>query len=238
MLVLDHITQTCELDEFVYHEMLTHVPLVAHGRARRVLIIGGGDGGALREVLRHPVERATMVELDPDVVRYCRKYLPSVSAGAFDDPRTELIFGDGAEYVRKTRETFDVVITDSPDPIGPAKVLFSIGFYRDVLRVLSPHGIAVRQAGSAMLQGGELPAARRKLRRVFPNVGVYLAAVPTYVGGLFSFLMGAKAPGGLQLSRQQIENRLRRLRLKTRYYNAEIHRACFALPNHVKERLK
>ena len=238
MLVLDGITQACELDEYVYHEMLAHLPMLAHGNCKRVLIIGGGDGGILREVLRHPVERVVMVELDEEVVLACKKYLPTLSAGAFDDPRAELIFDDGAKYVRKTPEKFDAVIVDSPDPIGPAKVLFATRFYKDVLRVLAPRGVAVRQAGVPSLQGEELTYTVQRMKSVFPYTGVYLAPVPTYVGGFFSFVMGARTAGAFRVSGKRLEERFKKAGLKTRYYNAEIHRACFALPNFVKELVK
>ena len=235
MLVLDGIVQTCELDEFIYHEMLVHVPMVSHGGCRRVLIIGGGDGGALREVLRHPVERAVLVEIDSEVVRACRRHLPSLSAGAFDDERAEVVFEDGARFVKGTGERFDAVIVDSPDPVGAAEVLFGTRFYRDVFRVLRPGGVAARQSGAVMLQPSELAAATARMRKVFRHVGVFLAAVPTYAGGFFSFVMGSRCADAFGVSANRVEERLRKIGLKTRYYNAEIHRACFALPNYVKE---
>ncbi len=238
MLVLDGVTQTCELDEFIYHEMLTHVPLVAHGRCKRVLIIGGGDGGATREVLRHPVEAAVVVELDKHVVQCCRRHLPSLSEGAFEDQRVDLVFADGAKYVREANEPFDAVLVDSPDPIGPARPLFASRFYRDVLRVLRPGGVMVRQAGSAAFQRDELAAAYRKVQKVFPHVRVYLAAVPTYAGGHFSFVMGSQSSRVFDVSANRLAGRIRRLDLGTRYYNAEVHRASFALPGCIQEFLK
>jgi len=238
MLVLDGVTQTSELDEFVYHEMLTHVPLIAHGACKQVLIVGGGDGGILREVLKHPVERVVMVEIDADVVRQSRTHLPMLSQGAFDDDRVELLFGDGAAYVRDAREKYDAVIVDSPDPVGPAQVLFSKRFYTDIQRILTHRGVTVRQAGAPMLQGDELSSTTKRMRSVFDPVGVYVAPVPTYVGGFFSFVMGAQTAGAFRVSGKRLEHRLRKAALKTRYYNAEIHRACFALPNCIKELVK
>ena len=126
VLVLDGVVQTTEADEFIYHEMLTHVPIIAHGAARRVLVVGGGDGGMIEEVLKHRrLEQVVMVEVDRSVVELCKKYLPTLSQGAFDDPRLQLIIADGSEYVSQTTQLFDVIIVDSPDPLGPAINLFS-----------------------------------------------------------------------------------------------------------------
>ena len=238
MLILDDITQATEKDEFIYHEMMTHAPLVAHGACKRVLVIGGGDGGMLREVLKHPVERVVQVEIDEEVVRACREHMPTLSAGAFDDPRTELVIADGAKYLRGTDERFDAVLVDSSDPVGPAKVLFQTRFYRDLLRVLTPRGVVSRQCGAAMLQPGELADCAGRMGRVFPHTAVYLAAIPTYVGGLFSFVLAGRAPGAFRVPKKRLEDRIRRLRLRTRCYNADVHHAGFALPNYVKEILK
>lgn len=235
MLVLDNITQTTEMDEFVYHEMMVHAAMVGHGSCRRVLVIGGGDGGILREVLKHPVEKAVQVEIDAEVVAACRKFLPKLSAGAYEDRRTELIIGDGARYVRETDERFDLVIVDSPDPVGPARVLFAPAFYRDVLRVLRPGGMMVRQSGTPALQAGELQYTMARIRKVFPHSAVFLAPVPTYVGGFFAFAAGAKSASWRRAGKACIAERIRRLRLKTKYYNADIHAACFALPTYIKE---
>ena len=238
MLVLDDITQTTEFDEFVYHEMMTHVAMVGHGRCRNALIIGGGDGGILREVLAHPVERAVQVEIDSEVVAFSKKHLPGISRGAYDDPRTELLIGDGADYVKHCEDRFDVVIVDSPDPVGPAKVLFETPFYRDVVRVLRRGGLMVRQAGVPHLQPDELQYTMKRMRKVFPATALAVAPVPTYVGGFFTFAFGATASTPLRRSRRFAAERIHALGLKTRYYNEEIHTACFALPNHIKELLK
>lgn len=144
---LDGITQVTEKDEFVYHEMMSHVPILAHGNAKKVLIIGGGDGGVLREVLRHKtVEKCTMVEIDRSVVDMCVEYLPMISAGAFDDPRTDLVIADGAKFVAETDERYDVVIVDSTDPVGPGAILFSEEFYKNAKRCMAGGGIIVTQS--------------------------------------------------------------------------------------------
>ncbi|MEQ8611829.1 MAG: polyamine aminopropyltransferase, partial [Parvibaculum sp.] len=148
MMALDGITQVTERDEFIYHEMMTHVPILAHGAAKRVLIIGGGDGGILREVIRHrSVEHVTMVEIDPAVTDFCKKQLPQISAGAFDDPRLNLVFADGAKFVEDTDDSYDVIIVDSTDPIGPGEVLFREEFYRAAQARLTPGGVIVTQNG-------------------------------------------------------------------------------------------
>ena len=235
MLVLDDIVQTTELDEFIYHEMMTHVAMFCHGGCHRVLVVGGGDGGMLREVLRHSVEKAVQVEIDEEVVAACKKYLPGLSHGAYEDPRAHLVIADGARYVRETDERFDLVIVDSPDPVGPARVLFRAAFYRNVARVLRPGGLMVRQAGVPMLQARELKSALAAIRKVFPYVSVYLAPVPTYIGGFFAFAVGALSAAPLRASSKQIRERLRKSPVKTRYYSEAIHKACFALPGYIEE---
>lgn len=230
-LVLDGVVQTTEGDEFIYHEMMTHVPLFAHPNPRRVLVIGGGDGGIAREALRHPgVEQVTMVEIDPDVITACRRYLPTICGRAFQDRRLTVVVDDGAQYVRTTTARFDVAIIDSPDPIGPATVLFVTEFYRNVARVLRRSGLMVRQTGSLALQPREIGEAAQRLRRVFRTVAPYLAAIPTYIGGLFGFLFASDTVHPLRATPAQLETRYRRARLACRYYSPAIHRACFALP--------
>ncbi|OGX39926.1 MAG: spermidine synthase [Omnitrophica WOR_2 bacterium RIFCSPHIGHO2_02_FULL_68_15] len=237
-LVLDGVVQTTERDEHIYHEMMTHVPLIAHPRPRRVLVIGGGDGGIAREVLRHPtVEAVTMVEIDPDVIKACKRHLPNICGRAFSDRRLQVIVEDGAKFVRTTDQRFDVAIVDSPDPIGPATVLFAMEFYRNVARVLRGPGIMVRQTGSLFLQPTEIVEADRRLRRVFAHVAPYVAAIPTYIGGFFGFLLASNQVQPLRATPAQLETRYRRARLACQYYNPAIHRACFALPASVRARL-
>ena len=234
-LVLDRVVQTTEGDEFIYHEMMTHVPLIAHPQPRRVLIIGGGDGGIAREVLRHPsVEQVTMVEIDPAVIQACRRYLPKICGRAFRDRRLQVVVDDGARYVRTSQERFDVAIIDSPDPIGPATVLFVTAFYRHVARLLRRSGVMACQTGSTFLQPWELTGTYRRLRRVFKIAMPYVAAIPTYVGGMFGFLFASDQVQPLRVTPAQVEARIRRARLACRYYTPAIHRACFALPANVR----
>jgi spermidine synthase len=234
VLTLDGVVQTTEGDEFVYHEMLTHVPLMAHGAARRVLIIGGGDGGMAREVLKHAsVEALTMVEIDRGVVDMSREHLPSLSAGAFDDPRLDLVITDGARYVAETDQRFDVIIVDSTDPIGPGEVLFTAAFYADCKRCLTAGGIVVTQNGVPALQGWEVTNSYQRLGRSFADVSFYVAAVPTYQGGFMALGWASDDPAKRRLDAAEIERRFAPLGIATRYYTPAIHQACFALPKFV-----
>jgi spermidine synthase len=234
VLTLDGVVQTTEGDEWIYHEMMAHVPIVAHGAARRVLIIGGGDGGMAREVLRHKsVERLTMVEIDAGVVAFSRQYLPGLSAGAFDDPRLDLVIGDGAAYVAEAADRFDVILVDSTDPIGPGEVLFTDTFYGRARGRLCEGGILVTQNGVPFLQPDELRNTMRALRALFSDATCYLATVPTYAGGPMAFgwaTDGDARAAGLA----RIEARVAEAGLACRYYTPEVHEAAFALPGYVR----
>ncbi len=232
VLVLDGVVQTTEADEFVYHEMLTHMPIVGHGAVVEVLIVGGGDGGMLEEALKHPVERVTMVELDPQVVNVCRQHLPEICGDAFDDPRTDLIIGDGAAYVAETDRRFDLIIVDSPDPIGPAQPLFEHGFYDNCRRILREGGLLVTQNGVPFFQGEEVRRNSRAFASLFPHWGFYVAPVPTYYGGHMAFGWASESCDLARVSVAAIRERA--APLVTRYYNSEIHAASFALPNNVR----
>ena len=236
VLVLDGVVQTTEADEFIYHEMLAHVPLFAHGAARRVLIVGGGDGGMLREALRHrAVERVVQVEVDPDVIDTCREHLPNHSAGAFDDPRVEVVIADGARFVSGTAERFDVVIVDSTDPEGPGAALFGSGFYADCRRSLAPGGVLVTQNGVAFLQPEVARGTARAFDGQFRDWGFFSAAVPTYAGGLMLFGWATDDPSLRTVSVETLRERCTAAGIRTRYYNPEIHKASFALPQYVRE---
>lgn len=234
VLALDGIVQATERDAFCYHEMIAHVPLIAHGAAREVLIVGGGDGGALRDVLRHrTVERATMVEIDAGVVDLCRTHMPELSAGAFDDPRTDLVIGDGLEYVRGTDRRFDVIVVDSTDPIGPATPLFSDAFYGDCRDILTDDGVVVCQSGVSFVQPDEARGTIGRMRRVFPDAALYLAQVPTYAFGFMTLGWGAKSARPRATDAATIRDRFNAAKIETRYYTPDIHMACFALPGYM-----
>jgi spermidine synthase len=237
VLMLDGVVQATERDEFIYHEMMTHVPLFAHGAAKRVLVIGGGDGGILREVLRHPIEQVTMVELDPDVVAVCRKHMPSLSKGAFDDRRTRLLFTDGVKFMAESAESFDVIIVDSTDPIGPGEVLFTESFYADCRHRLTSGGVLVTQNGVPLLQPEETTTTSRRLGRVFTDSGFYVAAIPTYVGGLMTMGWASDNPALRRQSTDVLDRRFRAAGFETRYYTPALHIASFVLPAYVERLL-
>jgi spermidine synthase len=229
VLVLDGIVQTTERDEFIYHEMITHVALMAHGAVRDVLIIGGGDGGTLEEVLKHrSVARATMVELDPGVVDLARKYLPGISRGAFDDPRSELIFSDGVKFVADTAQQFDVIIVDSTDPFGPGEVLFTQSFSADCRARLRPGGIVVAQSGNPFMERERLRACLARLGNVFQDTSFILTSVPAYLGGPFVFAWGSDDPAKRRLSPAQLA--ARPLPEGLRCYTPAVHAAAFVHP--------
>jgi spermidine synthase len=229
VLVLDGIVQISERDEFIYHEMMAHVPLVAHGGTREVLIIGGGDGGTLEEVLKHPgVERAVMVELDSRVVEIARTHLPDVSRGAFDDPRSELIFSDGAAFVAETERRFDVILIDSTDPTGPGEVLFSRDFYANCRRSLRPGGILVAQSGNPSIEQDRYRQCYGRLSKVFADAGFYLSSVPTYMGGPFAFAWASDDTAKRFLTAARLAERWCPPGL--RCYSPEVHAAAFVLP--------
>ena len=238
MLLLDGIVQTTEKDEFIYHEMMVHVPILSHPNPERILIIGGGDGGILREVLKHSsVSSVTMVEIDSEVIDLCQEYLPMINAGAFEDERTNLVINDGAVFIKETKDKFDVIIFDSPDPIGPARVLFSEEFYSNLQDHMTSNGILVRQTGSIHLQSDEQREAYGLLAGVFSYTEPFVFAVPTYVGGFFSAMFSSDSINPLNMDISILEERVARNRLETRYYNPGIHIGAFHVPRFFKERL-
>jgi spermidine synthase len=236
ILTLDDVVQTTEGDNFIYHEMLTHVPILAHGAAKRVLIIGGGDGGMARAALQHKsVEHVTMVEIDAGVVDFSKEYLPMLSDGAFDDPRLNLVINDGAVFMKETSEKFDVIIVDSTDPIGPGEVLFTDTFYGHAARALTEDGIIVTQNGVPFMQGDELTGTLRAFQALFADASCYLATIPTYAGGPMAFGWGSHSDKARNVSLSDLEARFAAAGIETGYYNPEVHKAAFALPNYVKK---
>ena len=239
VLALDGVIQTTQADEFVYHEMLAHVPLIAHGDVRRVLIIGGGDGGVLREVVKHPtVTHVTQVEIDGDVVELSKHYLPSLSQGAFDDPRLELIIGDGIKYVAETKARFDVIISDSTDPFGPGEVLFTADFYRGCRSCLNPGGVLVTQNGNMFDQFDEILGTAERLRALFNDASFYSAAVPTYIGGVMAFAWGTDNKALRCETLDVLRDRFAQAGVTTRYYTPEVHQGAFALPRFIIEAIE
>lgn len=239
VMTLDGVVQTTERDEFVYHEMMAHVPILAHGNARSVLIIGGGDGGMLREVARHAsVEHITMVEIDGAVIDMAKTYLPKHSDGAFDDPRLDLVIADGMDFVRETTDKhFDVIISDSTDPIGPGEVLFTEDFYGQCKRIMTPGGVIATQNGVPFFQIDEVQHTARRMGRHFTDQTFYTAAVPTYYGGVMTFAWGSDDVSLRKVDLDILRQRYADSAITTRYYTPEIHQASFALPRYVSEAL-
>ena len=234
MLLNDGLVMVTERDEFVYHDMIAHVPLFTHPNPKKVLVIGGGDGGTAREVLRHKsVEKCVMVEIDEMVVNACKEFIPQTSC-ALDDPRLELIIGDGIKYVKETNEKFDVILVDSTDPIGPAEPLFNISFYQDINNRLSEDGIVVSQGESPFY----FPEMQQKLlgikKEVFPISTIYNFSNLTYPGGLWSFTVGSKKYHPVKdFSAAKVKDS----GLTFEYYNEGIHQAAFAIPSFMRKNL-
>ena len=239
VMALDGVIQTTERDEFVYHEMMVHVPMLSHGDAKKVLIIGGGDGGILREVLKHQnVESVTQVEIDQQVIDMCIQYLPNHSAGAYDNPKANIVIADGVDFVNECTEKFDVIISDSTDPMGPGEVLFTSRFYQGIKNCLNDGGVFVAQNGVSFMQTDEVTTTHQRLSPLFKEASFYSGAVPTYVGGIMTF---AWATDNLELknvSLETIEQRYQTASLTTRFYTPSVHKGSFALPQYVLDAIK
>jgi spermidine synthase len=235
VLVIDNIFMTSEYDEFLYHEMLAHPALTTAPSIERVLVIGGGDGGTVREVLRHPeVKECVMVELDELVVEVSKQYLPGIGA-AWDDPRLDLRFIDAIEYVKTSKdEKYDVVLLDGTDPVGPGAVLFDETFYRGCKRMLNDGGVMALQSESPLLMMDIFVETQRKLRRLFSEAHPYLGPVPLYGTGTWSWTWCSDTGEPLR----PIQERQEAIVEGCKAYNAELHQGMFALPSYVKRALK
>ncbi|WP_104372352.1 polyamine aminopropyltransferase [Desulfocucumis palustris] len=232
MLLLDNIIQTTVADEFVYHEMISHVGLNTLPNPRKVLVVGGGDGGSIREIIKHKsVEKAVLVEIDGKVIEAAKKYLPEISC-ALDDPRVEVLVDDGIKHVKENKNTYDMIIVDSTDPIGPAEGLFGAAFYQDVHDALTEDGIFVAQTESPFFNRELIPRIYNDVASIFPLARLFLANVPTYPGGLWTFTMGSKKHDPVKVDISKLPD------LNTRFYSPEIHRTCFVLPPFVQELIK
>ncbi|MGI6093783.1 MAG: polyamine aminopropyltransferase [Veillonellaceae bacterium] len=235
MLVLDGVFQTSIFDEFVYHEMIAHVPLVTHPNPKNVLVIGGGDGGTIREVVKHQtVEIAEMVEIDGMVVDVCKKFLPEISTALINNhPKLRLKIGDGIQHMKEAENKYDVIIVDCSDPIGPGEGLFSHAFYQEVYKALKEDGLFVQQTDSPLYNQPLIKRLHKDVTSLFPIARTYLAHIPLYPGGMHCFTIGSKKYDPVKVDAAKcsaIEG--------TRYFNEEIFKGCFALPNFVKEFLK
>lgn len=227
-LVLDGIIQTTYTDEFIYHEMLAHVPLASIPEPRRVLVIGGGDGGTVREVLKHPVDKVDLVEIDGEVIRVSKEFLPRL-ASALNDPRVCIHVEDAIEYVKSCSDKYDCVLVDSSDPVGPAVGLFSEEFYRNIAGILSPDGILAAQTESPLFNQELIKGVFTQLKGIFPQTSFYWCNVPSYSIGPWSFALAKKtdSPRGALRNPEDC-----------RYYTEEIYQAAFTLPGYFKALLK
>jgi len=239
LMTIDGMVMLSEKDEFVYHEMMTHVGLFAHPDPRRVLIIGGGDGGSAREVLRHPgVQLVDMVEIDEAVVRASKLFLPEV--GDFDNPKLNVLYEDGIAFVKNVTEPYDVIIIDGSDPVGPAEGLFKKDFYDACYNALTDNGVLTAQTESPWVPSyhESISGLFTILDEVFTVSQMYLAYIPLYPTGMWSMAYASK--GIDPLSKEvitRVEQGLPTLNAKMKYYNKEVHQGAFAIPNFVKKLL-
>jgi spermidine synthase len=235
-LILDGLIMVTEKDEFIYHDMIVHVPMATNPKIKNVLVIGAGDGGTVRELTRYcTIEHIDMVEIDKMVVDVSRKYLPQ-TACKLDDPRVQLYFEDGLKFVRSKENVYDLIIVDSTDPFGPGEGLFTREFYGNCFKVLKEDGILVNQHESPYYEDDakSMQRAHRRIQEFFPVCKVYQAHIPTYPSGHWLFGFASKTYDPLTDIDEQAWNSLG---LKTKYYNTEIHKGSFALPNYVQELL-
>ncbi len=238
MLMLDGVTQLTTRDEPFYHELITHIPLFCHPSPQRMLVIGAGDGGVLREAVRHnTLQHIDLVEIDETVVRFSQQYLPSVSAGAFDDPRVHVTIADAAEFVAKhSGDPYDAVVVDSTDPFGPAAPLFEIPFYKNLAKIMSQDAVVMTQCGNPFVQPEELKLAGGRLADCFATMTPVMITVPTYTGGQMALGFGCKDKEFLLPSRESIKQKLHQLRdvKQLKVLNEDVFFASFALPNFVQ----
>lgn len=229
MLFLDGMVMTSEKDEFVYHEMVAHVPLFTHPNPENVLVVGGGDGGVIREILKHPsVKKATLVDIDGKVIEYSKKFLPSIASG-LEDSRVEVIVGDGFMHIAESENEFDVIMVDSTEPVGPAVNLFSKGFYAGISKALKEDGIFVAQSDNPWFKADLIKQVQSDVKEIFPITNLYLANIPTYPSGLWAFTIGSKKYNPLEVPAERFHE------IDTKYYTPELHNAAFVLPKFVKD---
>ncbi|XP_060073766.1 spermidine synthase-like [Ylistrum balloti] len=238
VLVLDGVIQCTERDEFSYQEMLAHLPLNSHANPRKVLIIGGGDGGVLREVVKHPeVVSVEMCEIDEKVIDVSKKFLPKMACG-FESPKLKLHIGDGFEYMKKHQGEFDVIITDSSDPIGPASSLFEKSYYELMKKALKPNGILCCQGECLWLHLDLIKSMQDFCRSLYPVVDYAYTTIPTYPSGQIGFILCSLNPDTAFSEPLRKFSEEEQIRLKFRYYNAEVHRGAFTLPEFARKVLR
>jgi len=235
VLMLDGVCQLTTSDEFIYHEMMAHVPLMALDKPKRVLVVGGGDGGVLREVLKHPsVEKAMLCEIDREVIDTALTYYPEIPCNAFDDERTVVVIADGRKFVAETDERFDAIIVDSSEPIGPSAALHTAEFFASCKRALTEDGILVTQNGLPFLFPDHLRDTTRAFAGLFDHVAPYLCTQPCYFGGPFALNWASDEDDHLDLTIKKLAKRQEKRRIVTRYWTPAVHLASFALPRYAE----
>jgi len=235
VLMLDGVCQLTTLDEFIYHEMMAHVPLMVLDSPTRVLVVGGGDGGVLREVLKHPtIEKAMLCEIDRTVIDTALKYYPEVPGATFDNARTIVVIADGRKFVAETDERFDAIIVDSSEPIGPSAVLHSKEFFADCKRALKDGGILVTQNGLPFLFPDHLRQTTRAFASLFEFVAPYLCTQPCYFGGPFALNWASDEDDHLDIGEKKLAKRQGKRGIETRYWTPAVHNAAFALPGYAQ----
>ncbi|MFH0702348.1 MAG: polyamine aminopropyltransferase [bacterium] len=232
VLLLDGAIMTTEKDEFIYHEMISHIPMLTHTNPEEILIIGGGDGGTVREILKYPsVKNLTLCEIDNMVIDACCEFLPTI-AKKLKDPRVDIQIRDGVAYIAEKKDCFDIIIIDSTDPLGPGEGLFTEDFYYNVKKALKPNGIMVAQTESPIANKREAGLIYLLLRKIFPIVKTYVAPIPTYPGGYWCWAFCSDNINDINIINETLAANIEE---ETGYYNREIHKAAFSLPNFVKE---
>ncbi|MCR2821332.1 spermidine synthase [Lederbergia panacisoli] len=229
MLLLDGMVMTTEKDEFVYHEMVAHVPLFTHPNPERVLVVGGGDGGVIREIMKHPsVKKAVLVDIDGKVIEYSKQYLPSI-AGELDNDRVEVKVDDGFMEIAKSENEYDVIMVDSTEPVGPAVNLFTKGFYAGISKALKEDGIFVAQTDNPWFKADLIREVQRDVKEIFPITKLYIANVPTYPSGMWTFTLGSKRYDPLEVEDSRFHP------IETKYYTKDLHKAAFVLPKFIAD---
>ncbi|MDF2946713.1 MAG: spermidine synthase [Bacillales bacterium] len=232
MLILDGMVMTTQKDEFVYHEMVAHIPLFTHPNPENVLVVGGGDGGVIREVLKHPsVKKATLVEIDGKVIEYSKIYLPEI-AGELENPRVDVKVDDGFMHIAQSENVYDVIMVDSTEPVGPAVNLFTKGFYAGISKALKEDGIFVAQTDNPWFTPELITNVQSDVKEIFPIVKLYIANIPTYPSGMWTFTLGSKKHDPLEVAEERFHE------IETKYYTKELHKAAFVLPKFVQDLIK
>ncbi|QNO15117.1 polyamine aminopropyltransferase [Alkalicella caledoniensis] len=233
MLVLDGMVQTSVMDEFVYHEMITHPALYTHQNPKNVLVIGGGDGGTIREIIKHPsVEKATLVEIDGRVIELSKQYLPEIAVALTGNPKVDVRVEDGIKHIQESKDTYDVILVDSTEPVGPAVGLFSQDFYKGIFEALKEDGLMVAQTESPFFNADLITNVNKRLNNIFPHVQTYLASIPTYPSGLWSFTMASKKYKTEDVNTESLYN------IDTKYFTLDILKAATRLPKFVQDLVK